>query len=212
MFHRWRWHGVIGGGHLATKPTQLGAYIPYPANPKCELKGENVLGSQHLVDRYGGDKKNVRVGANQRSTNDYEFCLWSLPTPERHPLNKKVESTSFVASGVVAASAGRFAVLTGCLSCLQTAITSKAFRAEKLALQTELERAREVEAAMRDEADVHTVQLEALLAVKRALAAEVSKHSSNTGVVLRERRLHVAVCITFFLKENQEIKSGTSPE
>lgn len=49
----------------------------------------------------------------------------------------------------------------------------KAFRAEKLALQRELGRAREAEAAMRDEAEVHTVQLEALLAVKRALAAEV---------------------------------------
>lgn len=44
---------------------------------------------------------------------------------------------------------------------------------EKLALQKELERARGAEAAMKDEAEVHAVQLEALLAVKKALAAEV---------------------------------------
>lgn len=49
----------------------------------------------------------------------------------------------------------------------------KAFRAEKRALQRELERAHEAETATSDEAEVHAVQLEALLAVNKALAAEV---------------------------------------
>lgn len=50
----------------------------------------------------------------------------------------------------------------------------QAFRAEKLALRRELDRAQEAEAIMRGEAEVHAIQLEALLAVKKALATEVN--------------------------------------
>lgn len=89
-----------------------------------------------------------------------------------------------------------------CYSCFWTIRTSKAFRAEKRGLQGELERAREVEAAMRDEAEVHAVQLEALLAVKKALATEVGVCPNiNTSAVLcgavlccgRNGCLHIAV-------------------
>lgn len=46
-------------------------------------------------------------------------------------------------------------------------------RAEKRALLKEAECAREKVAAMEQQADVHTKQLEALMIVKRALSAEV---------------------------------------
>lgn len=68
----------------------------------------------------------------------------------------------------------------------------KAFRAQKRALRRELESAREVEAAMRDEAEVHAVQLEALLAVKKALAAEVR------GRAVFEEGAHTCCGVAFY--------------
>lgn len=56
---------------------------------------------------------------------------------------------------------------------------AQAARAEKRALLRELGRAREAEAVMKAEADVHAIQLEAVLTVKKALSTEVR------GVLLR---------------------------
>lgn len=50
---------------------------------------------------------------------------------------------------------------------------AQAARAEKRGLLRELERSRNAEAALRAEAGVHAIQLEAVLAVKHALATEV---------------------------------------
>lgn len=56
--------------------------------------------------------------------------------------------------------------------------SGQAARAEKLALVRELERVCGVETAMKAEAEVHAVQLEALLALKQALTIEVRWDSS----------------------------------
>ncbi|CAM9202957.1 unnamed protein product [Scytosiphon promiscuus] len=68
---------------------------------------------------------------------------------------------------------------------------SKAFRAEKLALRTELERAREAAAVTRGEAEVHAIQLEALLAVKKALATEVATQQGQLVEMTTEMEARV---------------------
>ncbi|CAM9105500.1 unnamed protein product, partial [Hapterophycus canaliculatus] len=68
---------------------------------------------------------------------------------------------------------------------------TSAFRAEKLALRRELERAQEAEAVMRGEAEVHTIQLEALLAVKKALATEVTTQEGQLAEITTEMETRV---------------------
>ncbi|CAM9812608.1 unnamed protein product, partial [Ectocarpus sp. 13 AM-2016] len=67
---------------------------------------------------------------------------------------------------------------------------AKAFRAEKLSLQRELARAHQSEAALKDEAEAHSVQLEALLAVKKALDTEVATQEVQLTSLSAEVETH----------------------
>ncbi|CAB1107517.1 unnamed protein product [Ectocarpus sp. CCAP 1310/34] len=67
---------------------------------------------------------------------------------------------------------------------------AKAFRAEKLSLQRELARAHKSEAALKDEAGVHSIQLEALLAVKKALDTEVATQEAQLTSLSAEVESH----------------------